>query len=344
MTCPTPTTTGVRGSRAMARAAYRFTTRGPPGRIGRLGAHARRRRLGSRRLRPEGDPQGRAGRAGPRGRRPRHLRRRRSRSTTPTSAPPWAAPSSRGSADLGVCVCGTGIGIAMAANKVPGVRAAVVHDVTTAALARRHNHANVICLGARTTGATVAVDALAAFLGRPPRSTGATTGVSRSWRRLERGLVHHASSRRDSMSSYDDRTGRRSRGGRPHRPGARAPADDAAADRLGELHLAGRAGRLRLGADQQVRRGLPGPPLLRRQPDHRRGRGPGPRPGHGPVRGRARQRAAPRRGQRQPRRLPGAARAGRHHPRHAARPRRPPHPRLAGLASSRSSGASSPTA
>ena len=70
-------------------------------------------------------------------------------------------------ADLGVCVCGTGNGIAMAANKVPGVRAAVVHDVTTAALARRHNHANVVCLGARVTGATVAVDALAAFLAAP---------------------------------------------------------------------------------------------------------------------------------------------------------------------------------
>jgi ribose 5-phosphate isomerase B len=68
-------------------------------------------------------------------------------------------------ADLGVCVCGTGNGIAMAANKVPGVRAAVVHDVTTAALAGQHNHANVLCVGARVTGATVAVDALAAFLG-----------------------------------------------------------------------------------------------------------------------------------------------------------------------------------
>ncbi len=70
-----------------------------------------------------------------------------------------------GAADLGVCVCGTGNGIAMAANKIAGVRAAVIHDVTTATLARRHNHANVVCVGARTTGATVAVDALAAFLG-----------------------------------------------------------------------------------------------------------------------------------------------------------------------------------
>jgi ribose 5-phosphate isomerase B len=69
-----------------------------------------------------------------------------------------------GDAALGVCTCGSGIGIAMAANKVPGVRAAVVHDVTTAALARRHNHANVLCLGSRVVGAAVAVDALDAFL------------------------------------------------------------------------------------------------------------------------------------------------------------------------------------
>jgi ribose 5-phosphate isomerase B len=72
---------------------------------------------------------------------------------------------SEGGAELGVCVCGTGMGISMAANKVPGVRAAVVHDVTTATLAKQHNHANVLCFGARTTGPTVAVDALGAFLG-----------------------------------------------------------------------------------------------------------------------------------------------------------------------------------
>jgi ribose 5-phosphate isomerase B len=69
-----------------------------------------------------------------------------------------------GQVELGVCTCGTGIGIAMAANKVSGVRAAVVHDSTTATLAREHNHANVICLGSRVTGSAVALDALSAFL------------------------------------------------------------------------------------------------------------------------------------------------------------------------------------
>jgi ribose 5-phosphate isomerase B len=68
-----------------------------------------------------------------------------------------------GRADRGVCVCGTGIGISMAANKVPGVRAALVHDVTTASLARRHNDANVICLGGRTLGTAEAVDAVDTF-------------------------------------------------------------------------------------------------------------------------------------------------------------------------------------
>ena len=72
-----------------------------------------------------------------------------------------------GRAELGVCVCATGNGIAMAANKVPGVRAALAHDATTAIMARRHNHANVLCLGARVTGPQVALDALDAFLGAP---------------------------------------------------------------------------------------------------------------------------------------------------------------------------------
>ncbi|MER3453284.1 MAG: ribose-5-phosphate isomerase, partial [Acidimicrobiia bacterium] len=69
-----------------------------------------------------------------------------------------------GDADLGVCVCGTGIGIAIAANKVPGARAAVVHDATTGRLAREHNDANIVCIGARVVGEQAAIDALDAFL------------------------------------------------------------------------------------------------------------------------------------------------------------------------------------
>ena len=69
-----------------------------------------------------------------------------------------------GDAELGLCACGSGIGIAMAANKVPGVRAATVHDVTSARLTRQHNDANVICLGERLIGPEVASEALRAWL------------------------------------------------------------------------------------------------------------------------------------------------------------------------------------
>lgn len=71
----------------------------------------------------------------------------------------------RGEADGGLCVCGSGIGIAMAANKIAGIRAATVHDATSARLAREHNDANVICLGERLVGPQVALDALEAWLG-----------------------------------------------------------------------------------------------------------------------------------------------------------------------------------
>ena len=72
-----------------------------------------------------------------------------------------------GRAELGVAICGSGVGISIAANKVPGVRAALVHDVTTARLAREHNHANVLCLGARIVGTQVALDAVSAWLTAP---------------------------------------------------------------------------------------------------------------------------------------------------------------------------------
>lgn len=65
---------------------------------------------------------------------------------------------------LGVCVCGSGIGVAMAANKVDGVRAATVGDATSARLAREHNDANVMCVGARLVETQVALDAFEAFV------------------------------------------------------------------------------------------------------------------------------------------------------------------------------------
>jgi ribose 5-phosphate isomerase B len=76
-----------------------------------------------------------------------------------------AAAVASGRAAFGVLVCGTGIGMALAANRHPGIRAAVLHGGTEARLARAHNDANIACFGARTTGPEVALDALAAFLG-----------------------------------------------------------------------------------------------------------------------------------------------------------------------------------
>src|ERR1700721_402427 len=55
----------------------------------------------------------------------------------------------QGESDLGILVCGTGIGMAMAANKIGGVRAGVAHDALTARMSREHNDANVLALGAR---------------------------------------------------------------------------------------------------------------------------------------------------------------------------------------------------
>jgi ribose 5-phosphate isomerase B len=69
-----------------------------------------------------------------------------------------------GKADAGVAVCGTGIGISIAANRVPGVRAALCHDITSARLCREHNDANVLALGQRLVGEVVAKDCLHTFL------------------------------------------------------------------------------------------------------------------------------------------------------------------------------------
>ena len=68
-------------------------------------------------------------------------------------------------ATRGILICGTGIGISIAANRYAHVRAAVVHDGLGARLAREHNDANVLCLGAQVMGQWVARDCLEVFLG-----------------------------------------------------------------------------------------------------------------------------------------------------------------------------------
>lgn len=69
-----------------------------------------------------------------------------------------------GEADCGVLICGTGVGISIAANKVKGVRAAVCSDVTTARLVKEHNNANIIAFGARIVGMELAKDIVKAYL------------------------------------------------------------------------------------------------------------------------------------------------------------------------------------
>ena len=79
-----------------------------------------------------------------------------------------------GRAERGVVCCWTGTGVSMAANKVPGVRAALCTDPETAAGARRWNDANILALGLRLTSPVVAAEMLDAFLATDPESDEAT--------------------------------------------------------------------------------------------------------------------------------------------------------------------------
>jgi ribose 5-phosphate isomerase B len=78
-----------------------------------------------------------------------------------------AVTTAAGDAEKGILICGTGIGMSMAANRHPQVRAALCHDAFTAEMARRHNDANVLCIGARSTGPGVAEQMVRIFLETP---------------------------------------------------------------------------------------------------------------------------------------------------------------------------------
>ncbi|MCI8300688.1 MAG: ribose 5-phosphate isomerase B [Lachnospiraceae bacterium] len=69
-----------------------------------------------------------------------------------------------GEADCGILICGTGVGISLAANKIRGIRCAVCSDVTTAHLTKEHNNANIIAFGARIVGNEQAKDIVKAYL------------------------------------------------------------------------------------------------------------------------------------------------------------------------------------
>jgi ribose 5-phosphate isomerase B len=92
-------------------------------------------------------------------------------STEPVDYPPICAAAGRsvrdGAADVGIVVGGSGQGEQLAANKVRGIRAALCNDLYTARLARAHNDANVLSIGARVVGVGLAEEILAVFLSTP---------------------------------------------------------------------------------------------------------------------------------------------------------------------------------
>src|SRR2546427_12170961 len=92
-------------------------------------------------------------------------------SDDPVDYPDFVAPAaeavSRGECERGIVLGGSGNGEAMVANKVPGIRCALCHDVTTARLARAHNKASMVAHGQRVVGSDVARDTLRGWLGGP---------------------------------------------------------------------------------------------------------------------------------------------------------------------------------
>lgn len=78
-----------------------------------------------------------------------------------------ATAVAEGEAERGILICGTGIGMSLAANRHPRIRAALCHDAFTAEMARRHNDSNVLCIGARSTGSGVAEQVVTIFLETP---------------------------------------------------------------------------------------------------------------------------------------------------------------------------------
>ena len=89
----------------------------------------------------------------------------------------------RGRAERGIIVCGSGAGVSIAANKVPGIRAAVCHDTYTAHQAVEHDDMNVLCLGARVVGGALATEIVSAFL------NARFSGEARHRRRLDKVLA-----------------------------------------------------------------------------------------------------------------------------------------------------------
>ncbi len=69
--------------------------------------------------------------------------------------------------ERGILICGTGIGVSMVANRVPGIRAALCHEIFTARMSRLHNDANILCMGARVIGPGLAEEMVKEWLSTP---------------------------------------------------------------------------------------------------------------------------------------------------------------------------------
>ncbi len=89
-------------------------------------------------------------------------------STASVDYPDYAVPASKavasGECELGILICGTGIGMSLCANKVHGIRAACCSDTFSARMTRLHNNSNILCFGARVVGAGLALDLVETFL------------------------------------------------------------------------------------------------------------------------------------------------------------------------------------
>ena len=101
----------------------------------------------------------------------------------PDSAEAVATAILGGQAERGIIVCGSGAGVSIAANKFPGIRAAVCHDTYTAHQAVEHDDMNVLCLGARVIGGALAIDLACAFVAAK------YAGEERFQRRLDKVLA-----------------------------------------------------------------------------------------------------------------------------------------------------------
>lgn len=114
----------------------------------------------------------------------------------PDAAESVAQAVRTGDAQRGIIVCGSGAGVSIAANKFPGIRAAVCHDTYTAHQAVEHDDMNVLCIGSRVIGPALAQEIIAAFLGAT------FSGEPRHRRRLDKILAFER-----RFSSGTDRVG-----------------------------------------------------------------------------------------------------------------------------------------